>query len=52
MLTKNKNTVHCVQFFLYEAKVYLGASGDGLYFEVFDVSGLSREAGLSKHSWF
>ena len=48
MLTGNRVNVLSVQFFSFEGKNYLGASGDGYHFEVFDVSKLSNRTPLSK----
>ena len=43
--------MHSVQFFLFEAKAYLGVSGDGGHFEAFNVSRLSSEKALGKSGW-
>lgn len=48
MVTGNREYVRSVQFFGFEGKVFLGASGDSDRFEVFDVLGLDREAALGK----
>ena len=46
-ITENKINVHSVLCFVYQKKEYLGVSGDGKFFEVFDVSKLQEEEFLS-----
>ena len=43
--------MHSVQFFLFEAKAYLGGAGEGGHFEAFDVAGLSSDKALGKSAW-
>ena len=47
-MTKNKVNVRSLQFFEFEGQEYLGVSGDGGHFEAFTMSGLSKQADLSK----
>lgn len=46
MITGNKREVLSVQFFLFEGRVYLGVSGEGTHFEVFDFAGLETGSHL------
>ena len=46
-MTANKRHILSVISFLYKEKQYLGASGDGDLFEVFDVSQLKQNQFLS-----
>ena len=48
-ITANKYSVCNVDWFFYNKKQYLGVSGDGGFFEVFDVSELKEEEFLSKY---
>ena len=48
-ITINKLDVYSVICFLYKEKQYLGVSGDGDLFEVYDVSRLKENEFLSNH---
>ena len=51
-ITANKKHVHSVNCFFYNKKQYLGVSGSGDFFEVFDVSRLQENEFLSKFYYF
>ena len=51
-ITSNKTEVHSVGFFSFKDKIFLGVSGDGPHFEVFDVSQVGKAPSLSTYSFF
>ena len=51
-MTSNKHHLRSVISFLHKEKQYLGASGDGGFFEVFDVTLLKEKKFLSRVNFF
>ena len=54
-MTENKHHVYSLICFLYKKKQYMGVSGDGDFFEIFDVSKFKKNEFLSKYFasfWF
>lgn len=51
-MVTNSNKVYSVQFFLFQGKVFLGASGDSNNLDVFDMKTLTKEAPLSNRLVF